>query len=171
MGLKPKGDINTNSLIFQINKHLPWFATFKIFVLCNWWMEWTIGSALNFPLETFWDDRYRYPECGKYFLSCFCIVWANAFNGILLCAVKVRLNTKASVFRWNVELPNKMLPDNPYTDFSMRAAYKFSEKFAESQFGYLRGTDWAANNLTGKPGTGETRSDIDYDGSMCMETK
>jgi len=44
-------------------------------------------------------------------------------------------------------------------------AYKFNEKFAAKvNFGWLKGTDWTANNYDGKPGTGATRASLDYDG-------
>ena len=43
--------------------------------------------------------------------------------------------------------------DNSYTDFGVRVAKKFSDKFAvKANLGYLKGTDWAA--------TSEVDSDI-----------
>lgn len=55
--------------------------------------------------------------------------------------------------------------DNTYTDFGIRAAHKFSEKFAgKVNFGYLKGTDWGADNETDKLFRGFTRDDLDYDG-------
>ena len=37
--------------------------------------------------------------------------------------------------------------NNSYTDVGVRVAHKFSDKWAAKvNFGYLRGTDWAANN-------------------------
>ena len=55
--------------------------------------------------------------------------------------------------------------DNDYTDLGIRMAYKFSEKFAAKvNFGYLKGTDWVANNITDKFDPTRTRANIDYDG-------
>jgi outer membrane receptor protein involved in Fe transport len=55
--------------------------------------------------------------------------------------------------------------DNTYRDSGIRMAYKFNEKFAAKvNFGWLKGTDWTANNYDGKPGGGATRASIDYDG-------
>ena len=55
--------------------------------------------------------------------------------------------------------------DNTYRDTGIRAAYKFSDKFAAKvNFGWLKGTDWTANNYQGKPGTGDTRASVGYDG-------
>ena len=49
--------------------------------------------------------------------------------------------------------------DNTYTDFGIRAAYKFSDKFAAKvNFGYLKGTDWAANSEVDKNMVGGTRA-------------
>src|SRR5690606_22974920 len=47
----------------------------------------------------------------------------------------------------------------------IRAAYKFNDHFAAKvNFGYLKGTDWAADNEADKLHRGYTREDIDYDG-------
>ena len=56
--------------------------------------------------------------------------------------------------------------DNSYTDFGIRMAYKFSDKFAAKvNFGYLKGTDWFATNEEDKNMRGgTTRANIDYNG-------
>ena len=44
-------------------------------------------------------------------------------------------------------------------------AHKFTDKFAAKvNFGYLKGTDWAATSEVDKITPGRTRADIDYDG-------
>ncbi len=56
--------------------------------------------------------------------------------------------------------------DNTYTDFGIRAAYKFSEKFAAKvNFGWLKGTDWAATSEVDKNSNGGSRaSNLNYNG-------
>ena len=55
--------------------------------------------------------------------------------------------------------------DNNYTDFGIRMAYKFSDKFAAKvNFSYLKGTDWVANDYSDKFNPGQTRADPGYDG-------
>ena len=160
-------DINTNSLTFKsINtRGFATFANIRFMQLVDG-MD-NSAPALNFPLGNLLgmtDTDIQSVEILPGAASA--LYGANAFNGILFMRSKspfehqgISISMKRGITQQDAA------GDNPYTDFSMRAAYKFSEKFAAKvNFGYLRGTDWAANNLTGKPGTGETRSDIDYDG-------
>ena len=91
---------------------------------------------------------------------------ANAFNGILFMRSKSPFDVGGlSVYFKQGITSQEAAGDNSYTDFGIRAAHKFSEHFAAKvNFGYLRGTDWAANNTTDKLNRGLTRADIDYDG-------
>ncbi|MDC1365192.1 TonB-dependent receptor, partial [Algibacter sp.] len=92
---------------------------------------------------------------------------ANAFNGILFMRSKNPFDhagISASVKRGITS--QEAAGNNEYTDVSFRAAYKFNDKFAAKiNFGFLKGTDWAANNETDRNSNGGTReSNIDYNG-------
>ena len=56
--------------------------------------------------------------------------------------------------------------DNSYTDFGVRVAKKFSDKFAvKANLGYLKGTDWAATSEVDSDIIGGTReSNLNYNG-------
>ena len=48
--------------------------------------------------------------------------------------------------------------DNAYTDLGIRMAHKFNDKFAAKvNFGYLKGTDWAATSEVDSDMIGGTR--------------
>jgi outer membrane receptor protein involved in Fe transport len=91
---------------------------------------------------------------------------ANAFNGILFMRSKNPFDhhgISASIKRGITS--QEAAGDNAYTDVSFRAAYKFSDKFAAKiNFGYLKGTDWAATSEVDKTNPGNTRANLDYDG-------
>jgi len=91
---------------------------------------------------------------------------ANAFNGILFMRSKSPFDYEGiSVSIKQGITSQKAAGDNSYTDFGIRAAHKFSDKFAAKvNFGYLKGTDWAANNTDDKIVTGGTRDNLNYDG-------
>jgi outer membrane receptor protein involved in Fe transport len=73
---------------------------------------------------------------------------ANAFNGILFMTSKNPFDHQGITFYYKQGITSqKAGGDNSYTDFGMRAAYKFSDKFAgKASFSYLKGTDWQAND-------------------------
>lgn len=73
---------------------------------------------------------------------------ANAFNGILFMNSKNPFDHQGINFYYKQGITSqKAAGDNSYTDFGMRAAYKFSDKFAgKASFSYLKGTDWHAND-------------------------
>ena len=97
---------------------------------------------------------------------------ANAFNGILFMRSKspfdyegVSVSLKRGVTSQNASGSFGNPETNPYTDVSIRLAKKFSDKFAAKvNVGYLKGTDWVANNITDKRNNGFTRDNLDYDG-------
>ena len=65
---------------------------------------------------------------------------ANAFNGILFMRSKNPFdNAGISAYVKTGLTSQEAAGDNNYTDFGIRAAYKFSEKFAAKvNFGYLQ---------------------------------
>ncbi len=161
-------DVNTNSLTFK-SVNTRGFATFAN----NRFMQLVDGMdnstpALNFPIgnlvgmtETDVLSVELLPGASS------ALYGANAFNGILFMQSKNPFDYQgisASVKRGMTS--QKAAGDNPYTDISFRAAHKFSNKFAgKVNFGYLQGTDWAANSDVDKNMVGGTRANnINYDG-------
>ncbi|WP_158846773.1 TonB-dependent receptor [Algibacter sp. L1A34] len=160
-------DVNTNSLTFK-SINTRGFATFSN----NRFMQLVDGMdnstpALNFPLgnlvgmtETDVLSVELLPGASS------ALYGANAFNGILFMRSKSPFDhhgISASVKRGITS--QEASGDNEYTDVSIRAAYKFSDKFAAKvNFGYLKGTDWAAVSEEDKTNIGGTRANIDYDG-------
>ncbi len=160
-------DINTNSLTFKaINtRGFATFANTRFMQLVDG-MD-NSAPALNFPLgnllgmtETDVQSVELLPGAAS------ALYGANAFNGILFMTSKNPFDHAGiSGYYKQGMTSQEAAGDNTYTDFGIRAAYKFSDKFAAKiNFGYLKGTDWFADNRTGKVGTGATRADIDYDG-------
>src|SRR5690606_10328210 len=125
------------------------------------------APALNFPLgnllgmiETDVQSVELLPGASS------ALYGANAFNGILFMTSKNPFDFPgiSAYFKQGIT-SQEVAGDNPYTDFGIRAAHKFTDHFAAKvNFSYLKGTDWAADNMTAKPGTGDTRADLDYDG-------
>lgn len=160
-------DVNTNSLTFK-SINTRGFATFAN----NRFMQLVDGMdnatpALNFPIgnlvgmiETDVQSVELLPGASS------ALYGANAFNGILFMRSKSPFDYQglsAHVKRGITS--QKASGDNAYTDFGIRAAYKFSEKFAgKVNFGYLSGTDWAATSEVDKTTVGGTRADLNYDG-------
>ena len=160
-------DVNTNSLTFK-SVNTRGFATFAN----NRFMQLVDGMdnstpALNFPIgnlvgmtETDVLSVELLPGASS------ALYGANAFNGILFMRSKNPFDHQgisASIKRGITS--QEAAGDNAYTDVSFRAAYKFSEKFAAKvNFGYLKGTDWAATSEVDKNDPSRTRTNIDYDG-------
>ena len=161
-------DVNTNSLTFK-SVNTRGFATFAN----NRFMQLVDGMdnstpALNFPIgnlvgmtETDVLSVELLPGASS------ALYGANAFNGILFMRSKNPFDhagISASVKRGITS--QEAAGNNEYTDVSFRAAYKFNDKFAAKiNFGFLKGTDWAANNETDRNSNGGTReSNIDYNG-------
>ena len=161
-------DVNTNSLTFK-SVNTRGFATFAN----NRFMQLVDGMdnstpALNFPIgnlvgmtETDVLSVELLPGASS------ALYGANAFNGILFMRSKNPFDhagISASVKRGITS--QEAAGNNAYTDVSFRAAYKFNDKFAAKiNFGFLKGTDWAANNETDRNSNGGTReSNINYNG-------
>jgi len=161
-------DVNTNSLTFK-SVNTRGFATFAN----NRFMQLVDGMdnstpALNFPIgnlvgmiETDVQSVELLPGASS------ALYGANAFNGILFMRSKNPFDYSGISAHYKQGITSqKAAGDNLYTDFGLRMAYKFSKKFAAKiNFGYLKGTDWAANSEADKNSNGGTRAtNINYNG-------
>ncbi|WP_418511131.1 TonB-dependent receptor [Corallibacter sp.] len=160
-------DVNTNSLTFKaINtRGFATFANTRFMQLVDGMDNST--PALNFPIgnlvgmnETDVQSVELLPGAAS------ALYGANAFNGILFMRSKSPFDhTGISGYYKQGITSQDAAGDNTYRDAGIRVAHKFSEKFAAKvNFGWLKGTDWVANNMQGKPGGGATRASVDYDG-------
>ncbi len=166
-------DINTNSLTFKsINtRGFATFANTRFMQLVDG-MD-NSAPALNFPLgnllgmtETDILSVELLPGASS------ALYGANAFNGILFMRSKNPFDHAGiSAYVKRGMTSQEAAGDNPYTDFGIRMAYKFSEKFAAKvNFAWLKGTDWAANDTRGKndrnfiDGSSTRENDPGYDG-------
>jgi len=160
-------DVNTNSLTFK-SVNTRGFATFAN----NRFMQLVDGMdnstpALNFPIgnlvgmtETDVLSVELLPGASS------ALYGANAFNGILFMRSKNPFDYQGlSAYIKRGITSQEAAGDNTYTDLGIRAAHKFSEKFAAKvNFGYLKGTDWVANSEVDKITPGGTRANLNYDG-------
>lgn len=160
-------DINTNSLTFKsINtRGFASFANTRFMQLVDG-MD-NSAPALNFPLgnllgmvETDVNSVELLPGAAS------ALYGANAFNGILFMRSKSPFDNQGiSAYLKRGITSQEAAGDNDYTDFGIRMAYKFSEKFAAKvNFGYLKGTDWFATNEEDRFNRGLSRADTNYDG-------
>lgn len=168
-------DINTNSLTFK-SINTRGFATFANtrFMQRVDGMD-NAAPALNFPLgnllgmvETDVQSVELLPGAAS------ALYGANAFNGVLFMTSKSPFDHQGlrGYYKQGVT-SQEAAGNNDYKDYGISAAHKFSNKFAAKvNFGYLQGTDWAANDIRGKDNRdrvfikpNSTReNDIDYDG-------
>ncbi|WP_041557567.1 TonB-dependent receptor [Cellulophaga algicola] len=160
-------DVNTNSLTFK-SVNTRGFATFAN----TRFMQLVDGMdnstpALNFPIgnlvgmiETDVQSVELLPGASS------ALYGANAFNGILFMRSKSAFDHEGiSVSIKRGITSQEASGDNAYTDFGIRAAHKFSDKFAAKvNFGYLKGTDWAATSEVDKFDPTRTRANYNYDG-------
>jgi len=160
-------DVNTNSLTFK-SVNTRGFATFAN----TRFMQLVDGMdnstpALNFPIgnlvgmiETDVQSVELLPGASS------ALYGANAFNGILFMRSKNPFDHQGiSVSLKQGITSQEASGDNPYTDVGLRMGHKFSEKFAAKvNFGYLKGTDWAATSEVDKIDPSRTRANTDYDG-------
>ncbi len=160
-------DVNTNSLTFKsVNtRGFASFANTRFMQLVDGMDNST--PALNFPIgnlvgmvETDVLSVELLPGASS------ALYGANAFNGILFMRSKSPFDYEGiSVSIKRGITSQESAGDNSYTDFGIRAAHKFSDKFAgKVNFGYLKGTDWAATSEVDKIDPSRTRADYDYDG-------
>lgn len=160
-------DVNTNSLTFKaINtRGFATFANTRFMQLVDGMDNST--PALNFPIgnlvgmtETDVQSVELLPGASS------ALYGANAFNGILFMTSKNPFDHQgiSGYFKQGIT-SQEAAGDNPYTDFGMRAAHKFSEKFAgKVNFAYLKGTDWAATSEVDRNDPSRTRSHYGYNG-------
>jgi len=161
-------DVNTNSLTFK-SINTRGFASFAN----NRFMQLVDGMdnstpALNFPIgnlvgmiETDAKSVELLPGASS------ALYGANAFNGILFMTSKSPFDYEGiSVSIKRGITSQKAAGDNAYTDVGIRAAHKFSDKFAvKVNFGYLKGTDWAATSEVDSDVIGGTRAtNLNYNG-------
>ena len=160
-------DVNMNSLTFKsINtRGFATFANTRFMQLVDG-MD-NAAPALNFPIgnlvgmnETDVLSVEVLPGAAS------ALYGANAFNGILFMRSKNPFDFQGiSGYHKQGITSQDAGGDNTYRDSGLRLAYKFSDYFAAKvNFGWLKGTDWTANNYGGKPGSGATRASIGYDG-------
>ena len=160
-------DVNTNSLTFK-SVNTRGFATFAN----TRFMQLVDGMdnstpALNFPIgnlvgmvETDVQSVELLPGASS------ALYGANAFNGILFMRSKnpfdhqgIRASFKRGI------TSQESAGDNAYTDIGVTMGHKFSDKFAAKvNFGYLKGTDWAATSEVDKIDPTRTRANTNYDG-------
>ena len=161
-------DINQNSLTFR-SVNTRGFATSAN----TRFMQLVDGMdnstpALNFPIgnlvgmiETDVQSVELLPGASS------ALYGANAFNGILFMTSKnpfdsdgISTNLKRGI------TSQEASGDNAYTDFSIRMAHKFSDKFAAKvNFGWLKGHDWAATSEVDSDMVGGTRAtNLNYNG-------
>lgn len=160
-------DVNTNSLTFKsINtRGFASFANTRFMQLVDG-MD-NSSPALNFPMGNLVGMNENDVQSVELLPGAASALYgANAFNGILFMRSKNPFDfTGISGYYKQGITSQDDSGDNTYRDFGIRAAHKFSEYFAAKvNFGYLRGTDWTASNYAGKPGTGDSRSSLNYDG-------
>ena len=154
-------DVNTNSLTFQsINtRGFATFANTRFMQLVDGMDNST--PALNFPIGNL--VGMIEPDVQSVELlpgASSALYGANAFNGILFMRSKnpfdhegIGVSIKRGVTTQDAA------GANPYTDFGIRMAHKFNDKFAAKvNFGYLKGTDWAATSEVDSDMVGGTRT-------------
>ena len=161
-------DVNTNSLTFK-SVNTRGFATFAN----NRFMQLVDGMdnstpALNFPIgnlvgmiETDVQSVELLPGASS------ALYGANAFNGVLFMTSKNPFDTDGiSTSLKRGITSQEAAGDNTYTDFGIRMAHKFSNKFAAKvNFGWLKGTDWAATSEVDSDMIGGTRAtNLNYNG-------
>ena len=161
-------DVNTNSLTFK-SVNTRGFATFAN----NRFMQLVDGMdnstpALNFPIgnlvgmiETDVQSVELLPGASS------ALYGANAFNGVLFMTSKNPFDTDGiSTSLKRGITSQESAGDNTYTDFGIRMAHKFSNKFAAKvNFGWLKGTDWAATSEVDSDRIGGTRANnLNYNG-------
>jgi len=161
-------DINQNSLTFR-SVNTRGFAT----VSNTRFMQLVDGMdnstpALNFPIgnlvgmiETDVQSVELLPGASS------ALYGANAFNGILFMTSKNPFDSEGISTNLKRGMTSQEASgDNAYTDFSIRMAHKFSDKFAAKvNFGWLQGHDWAATSEVDSNIPGGTReTNLSYNG-------
>ncbi|MDC8004332.1 TonB-dependent receptor [Aureisphaera galaxeae] len=160
-------DMNTNSLTFKsINtRGFSTFANNRFLQLVDG-MD-NSNAALNFPLGNLLGMIEPDVQSVEILPGAASALYgANAFNGILFMTSKNPFDHQGlSIMVKRGITSQEAAGNNDYTDVGIRAAHKFSNKFAAKvNFGLLVGTDWFATNTEDKLQRGIDRSATDYDG-------
>ncbi|HSI70431.1 MAG TPA: TonB-dependent receptor [Gillisia sp.] len=160
-------DVNTNSLTFQ-SVNTRGFATFANtrFVQLVDGMD-NAAPALNFVL----GNLLGMTELDVHSVELLpgassALYGANAFNGILFMTSKSPFDFPGISAYYKQGLTSQdAAGTNPFYDFGVRVAHKFSDKFAaKANFSYLKGTDWYAVSEEDVLNPGRDRSHPNYDG-------
>ncbi|APZ45660.1 hypothetical protein BW723_04820 [Polaribacter reichenbachii] len=164
-------DVNTNSLTFK-SVNTRGFATFANtrFMQLVDGMD-NSSPALNFALGNLLGMSELDVNTVELLPGASSALYgANAFNGIMFMTSKSPFDDQGISISLKTGLTSQEAAgDNSYTDFSLRMAHAFSEKFAAKvTFSALDGTEWYAtdyrNTSNGKYIAGDRNSDRNYDG-------
>ncbi|NQX86297.1 MAG: TonB-dependent receptor [Flavobacteriaceae bacterium] len=160
-------DVNTNSLTFKAvnTRGFATFANTRFMQLVDGMDNST--PALNFPIGNLVGMTENDVQSVELLPGASSALYgANAFNGILFMRSKNPFDHPGlSAYYKQGITSQEAAGDNSYTDFGVRAAHKFSDKFAgKVNFAYLKGTDWAATSEVDKFSSDRTRSHYGYDG-------
>ena len=92
---------------------------------------------------------------------------ANAFNGILFMKSKSPFDSQGiTAYVKYGQTHQKAAGTNDYYDYGVRAAHKFSDKFAaKANFTFMKGTEWYATDYTDKVIDGIDRTAPNYNGT------
>lgn len=160
-------DINVNSLTFHsINtRGFATFANTRFLQLVDG-MD-NAAPVLNFPL----GNLLGMTELDVHSIEILpgassALYGANAFNGTLFMLSKNPFDYPGlSAYYKHGMTSQEAAGDNMFIDFGVRAAHKFSERFAmKANFAYLKGTDWYAVSEQDVLFPGRDRSHHNYDG-------
>ncbi len=142
-------DVNRSSLTFN-SVNTRGFATFANtrFVQLIDGMD-NASPALNFVLGNFVGLNELDVKSVELLPGASSALYgANAFNGILFMTSKSAFDDQGiSAYVKYGLTSQEEAGDNKYYDFGVRAAHKFSDKFAaKASFSYLHGTEWYASD-------------------------
>ena len=142
-------DINKGSLTFN-SINTRGFATFANtrFVQLVDGMD-NASPALNFAIGNFLGMNEMDVNSVELLPGASSALYgANAFNGILFMTSKSPFDHEGvSVYVKTGITSQQAAGDNNFYDFGIRAAHKFSDKFAaKASFSYLQGTEWYATD-------------------------
>ncbi len=164
-------DINTNSLTFK-SVNTRGFATFANtrFMQLVDGMD-NSSPALNFAIGNLLGASELDVATVEILPGASSALYgANAFNGILFMTTRSPFDDQGVSVSVKKGLTiQEAAGDNDFSEYNIRYAYAFSEKFAaKAVFSVLDGTEWFAtdyrNTLDGGYVAGDRNSDINYDG-------
>ena len=164
-------DVNTNSLTFK-SVNTRGFATFSNtrFMQLVDGMD-NSSPALNFALGNLLGMSELDVKTVELLPGASSALYgANAFNGIMFMTSKSAFDDQGiSVSLKGGITSQEAAGNNEFTDFNLRMAYAFSNKFAaKATLSILKGTDWFAtdyrNTRGGDLAAGDRNSDRNYNG-------